>query len=1038
MSWITTHRPVNLRERNRVSTLHHPSRRVIKPVRVVLRQVHGADLATINSSPHGLDSSAQASPRKARRRGLRRLTSALTTTILGVALTASTVSAQQYPPSASAGQDRSAAATTTTSESQPAPGTASSATSPGADPLFGMAATRGARYLLRNGLDYINYQEYERALRYLREAEVRQKELNDSEKLALKQAIERAQRGLREAVGSEAPYALSRRSHRAGGFAPAKPETAIAAARPVAAGSRSTPAPARIPSREGDDQGQPIRLAGAEILTEAGTATTLTATAAKLDSQPAPAELSKSLTVTSDQAVQLPELSKLPQTPERADLASAGAEASPTPATTVSQPGATLADFPTPAPATENLAAEEPAKVTKPRPQPTPGAPAQAVVINTSEPKLDAPAAQHDILSPLPPLKPAEDAQLKEVKPTRASTPEVQAQGNDVKQAQADTADLKPAIQATTISDPVSQSTPAPSVSPGVGQEPTKPVDNIPPTIDGKTVPASSTPAVPTSVPTGSGLGPSTTPINLEAPSDLAVKPVTAPQPPSVRELESVPLPPLGSEAEAPKPAAPTPRAAAPTQAPAAVESQATVPPLATRPDELPPLPQNTAQETGQSQDRTKASVAVEPPAPAVAVVPDDLPPLPSQGTAARQADPKVSAETLPQPAEDLPPLPQPGSDPASSTPAPAQTNEKPAAKLAVLAPTVVSTPGPAQAQAPTAEPIPAAEPVPTPSVDSGPTVSANPPSPALAETLQQTVAPESKPSIAASGPVPVPAPVPVPETAAANAAVPTPISNESSKTPAPSSDGTRPAQADSHPVDSAAPTHHQRPPGWLPRLQQTLSRLFPSVRTPRLRFMLSFRREVEEVARKQNEEEVHSQERPAPTQLPATGDVGLPAPTQTQTQVDISRAPSPAEARPIRAIPVPDDWVPLARREWSPQRKYWAAAATCHLPLYFQDTMLERYGHSVETYFGPAGRYLAYPVDKHTESTQRNQIAQPFFSVGLFAWQIITLPYALVVDPPWEAQYDLGYWRPGDQIPTDLYYQPLHGTGPPLRGRQY
>ena len=103
-----------------------------------------------------------------------------------------------------------------------------------------MAATRGARYLLRNGLDYINYQEYERALRYLREAEVRQKELNDSERLALKQAIERAQRGLREAVGSEAPYALSRRSHRAGGFAPARAGNCHRRRQP---GSRRGPGP---------------------------------------------------------------------------------------------------------------------------------------------------------------------------------------------------------------------------------------------------------------------------------------------------------------------------------------------------------------------------------------------------------------------------------------------------------------------------------------------------------------------------------------------------------------------------------------------------------------------------------------------------------------------------------------------------------------------------------------------------------------------------------------------------------------------------
>ena len=110
---------------------------------------------------------AKASPRKARRRGLRRTTSALTTTILGAALTASTVSAQQYP---AVGQRRTGrlrrvgvrvhacAWLTSASSSEARPGT-------NTDPIVGMAATRGARYLLRNGLDYINYQEYERAPR---------------------------------------------------------------------------------------------------------------------------------------------------------------------------------------------------------------------------------------------------------------------------------------------------------------------------------------------------------------------------------------------------------------------------------------------------------------------------------------------------------------------------------------------------------------------------------------------------------------------------------------------------------------------------------------------------------------------------------------------------------------------------------------------------------------------------------------------------------------------------------------------------------
>jgi hypothetical protein len=210
-----------------------------------------------------------------------------------------------------------------------------------------------------------------------------------------------------------------------------------------------------------------------------------------------------------------------------------------------------------------------------------------------------------------------------------------------------------------------------------------------------------------------------------------------------------------------------------------------------------------------------------------------------------------------------------------------------------------------------------------------------------------------------------------------------------------------------------------------LPRRESAPSTLRPELQ-----------REVEEIARRQEEESRRIQA----TQPPPGGtrDAAADVRNSTQMNIDISRAPSPAEARPIRAIPVPEDWVPLARRDWSPQGKYWAAAATCHMPLYFQDPMLERYGHSVENFIGPAGRYLAYPVDDHAQTTQRNQIAQPFFSAGLFAFQIIAWPYNLIMDPPWEAQYDLGYWRPGDKIPTDLYYMPLHGTGPPLRGRNY
>jgi hypothetical protein len=198
-------------------------------------------------------------------------------------------------------------------------------------------------------------------------------------------------------------------------------------------------------------------------------------------------------------------------------------------------------------------------------------------------------------------------------------------------------------------------------------------------------------------------------------------------------------------------------------------------------------------------------------------------------------------------------------------------------------------------------------------------------------------------------------------------------------------------------------------------------------------------RRKVEEVARNQEREDelrLHAQQNRIQPDTPPRDNSS--STLQTQTQLDISRAPSPAEARPIKAIPVPEDWVPLAARSWSPQRKYWAAAATCHLPLYFQDPVLERYGHPVEQFVGPVGRFLSYPVDDPKQSTQRNQIVQPWFSAGLFALQIAAWPYNAIMDPPWEAQYDLGYYRPGDVIPVDTYWLPLHGYGPPLRGDRY
>ena len=208
---------------------------------------------------------------------MRRTTSALTAAVLGAALTASMVVAQQASPPDDAPSEGAPTAKT-------APGTAAEAAN---SQLYGMSVTRGARYLLRNGLDYLSYQQYDRALKFLREAEARvtdqkahisdqkgrkvQVELNAAELTALKQGIEAAQRGLRRASNAEASYALSDRSHTGNGFTPAKPSTQLTARNiqtdPPNRRTRaaaSTP-PGLIGNDGDDDQGQPVRLASGEI-----------------------------------------------------------------------------------------------------------------------------------------------------------------------------------------------------------------------------------------------------------------------------------------------------------------------------------------------------------------------------------------------------------------------------------------------------------------------------------------------------------------------------------------------------------------------------------------------------------------------------------------------------------------------------------------------------------------------------------------------------------------------------------------------------
>jgi hypothetical protein len=78
----------------------------------------------------------------------------------------------------------------------------------------------------------------------------------------------------------------------------------------------------------------------------------------------------------------------------------------------------------------------------------------------------------------------------------------------------------------------------------------------------------------------------------------------------------------------------------------------------------------------------------------------------------------------------------------------------------------------------------------------------------------------------------------------------------------------------------------------------------------------------------------------------------------------------------------------------WEPSNMY-------HLPLYFEDFCLERYGHT------------------------RHYLLQPVVSTSIFAVQLLGLPYQASIDPIWKKRYTLGWHRPGKFVPYKYYQVP-------------
>lgn len=95
--------------------------------------------------------------------------------------------------------------------------------------------------------------------------------------------------------------------------------------------------------------------------------------------------------------------------------------------------------------------------------------------------------------------------------------------------------------------------------------------------------------------------------------------------------------------------------------------------------------------------------------------------------------------------------------------------------------------------------------------------------------------------------------------------------------------------------------------------------------------------------------------------------------------------------------VPLGDDQ--FAERLFAESLFAWEASNLYHLPLYFEDAPLERYGHT-------------YP-----------SCLQPFASAGKFSAQLLGLPYQMAIDPICKKRYALGWYRPGECAPK-LHYQ--------------
>ena len=185
---------------------------------------------------------------------MRRKMSALTTTIFGAVVTASSVSAQQSPSADQTPRAQSAAL--------------ESAAASDPDPLFGMTAMRRRAiccvtgWIISTTSNTIAHSSSCAKPRIARRNSAKPRNFRSSKESS-------AQRGLRDAADAESPYALSDRSQHRNGFMAAKPDIRVASNGDRTKATSPRPSRPDQPPKLGsdnEDQGEPIQLASADLI----------------------------------------------------------------------------------------------------------------------------------------------------------------------------------------------------------------------------------------------------------------------------------------------------------------------------------------------------------------------------------------------------------------------------------------------------------------------------------------------------------------------------------------------------------------------------------------------------------------------------------------------------------------------------------------------------------------------------------------------------------------------------------------------------